>query len=71
MVALFAAYGQGFAAPAATVLFIAVAAMIAAAARFLLKPTQVRSQAIERASGLWTLVLYLTVGAAPLLSRAV
>jgi 4-hydroxybenzoate polyprenyltransferase len=55
--------------PAAALLIIAFTATVVAAARFLQAPTTRRAKWIETISGLWTILMYLSIGALPLLIR--
>lgn len=58
-----------FAAPVAAILGVMLAATVALGVVFLRRPDSGRGKWIERISGLWTLVLYLSLGALPLLWR--
>ena len=66
--ALGAARAIHFAAPAALLLAAPLLAATAAGALFLRRPATTWARAIERVSGAWTLVLYLSLGLIPLLA---
>ncbi|MEE8253102.1 MAG: hypothetical protein V3R17_04130, partial [Hyphomicrobium sp.] len=65
--ALVAAHEIHFLGPMAVVLFALIALAIFVAWRFLKEPTTNRSKRVEAMSGVWTLLMYLSLGAAPLL----
>jgi 4-hydroxybenzoate polyprenyltransferase len=64
-----AAYRIDFLVPMAGVLVVLLATAGLVAARFLRDPTTKRSKMIETFSGIWTLLMYLSLGAVPLLGR--
>jgi 4-hydroxybenzoate polyprenyltransferase len=57
--------------PAGLVLMIAFIATLAVALRFLQNPLTQRAKLIETTSGLWTILMYLSVGALPLLIQVI
>ena len=65
--ALVAAHEIHFLGPMAVVLFALIALAIFVAWRFLKEPTTNHSKRVEAMSGVWTLLMYLSLGAAPLL----
>jgi 4-hydroxybenzoate polyprenyltransferase len=67
--AVVAAAQIAFLVPVAAVLAIMLSAAGMVAYRFLAAPTTRRSKRIENLSGVWTILLYLSVGAVPLLWR--
>jgi 4-hydroxybenzoate polyprenyltransferase len=67
--ALLAAARVGFAVPTALVLTLLLALAALVGARFLHRPVATRARWFEPLSGVWTLVMYLTLGAVPLLLR--
>jgi 4-hydroxybenzoate polyprenyltransferase len=67
--ALLAAMRIDFLMPTAVVLTVLLLAAATLAWRFLAAPTKKRSKLIETLSGVWMLVLYLNIGAIPLLWR--
>jgi 4-hydroxybenzoate polyprenyltransferase len=66
-----AAVEIGFLVPAALLLTIAFITTVVVALRFLQDPTTQRAKLIETTSGLWTILMYLSVGALPLLIRVI
>jgi len=56
----------GFAGPAAGLLLLLLGIGLMAGVRFWQMPTTRRAKAIETVSGLWTMVMYLGIGALPL-----
>ena len=64
-----AAYRIDFLVPMVAVLVVLLATAGLVAARFLRDSTTKRSKMIETFSGIWTLLMYLSLGAVPLLSR--
>ena len=71
MSALLAAREIGFALPAAAVLVALLGGAVIAATRFLQAPSNRRARQLEALSGLWTILMYLTVGAIPMVIRVV
>lgn len=69
VVALLAAREVGFLVPVAGVLGLLVAAAIVIAGRFARRPEPARAKPFELLSGVWTLVMYLSLGALPRLFR--
>lgn len=69
-VALLAAHRIGFLVPAAVLLAAVPVLALAAGLRFLREPVTVRARRLETLTGLWTMILYLTLGAAPWAARA-
>ena len=67
-IALLAARQVGFLWPAAAVLGALLLAGVATSARFVRRPDPGTARAIETLSGVWTLAMYLMLGAAPRLS---
>ena len=67
--ALMAAAQIDFLVPVACVLGTLLAAATVVALRFLRQPVASRAKLIETLSGIWTLLLYLSLGAVPLLWR--
>jgi len=67
--AVFAAHEINFAAPASILLAAALCAASVIALRFLRQPTAERARLIELMSGVWALLVYLSLGAAPLFLR--
>jgi 4-hydroxybenzoate polyprenyltransferase len=67
--ALLAATQIGFALLAALVLALLLCLAVLAGARFLRRPVAARARWFEPFSGVWTLMIYLTLGAVPLLLR--
>lgn len=67
--AVFAAWQVDFAGPVACVLGALFVAAILVVIRFLQSPIQGRGKRIEMMAGLWTIGLYLSLGAVPLLWR--
>ena len=67
--ALLAATRIGFAAPVAALLAGLLIAAAVIAWRFLRRPVTARARLIEAMSGVWTLLMYLGLGAGPLLSQ--
>jgi len=67
--ALLAATRVGFAVPTALVLTLLLALAALVGARFLHRPVAARARWFKPLSGVWTLVMYLTLGAVPLLLR--
>jgi 4-hydroxybenzoate polyprenyltransferase len=67
--ALAAAARIDFAGPVAAVLGLALVAALWLGLGFAASPTSGRARWIDRLSGLWTLLLYLSLGAVPLLLR--
>lgn len=65
--ALVAADQIGFASPVAALLGLLLGVALAVAWRFLARPITSRARLLEAVSGLWTLVMYLGLGALPLL----
>src|SRR5262249_1411093 len=59
----------GFTAPVASGLAVLLLTAGWVAWRYVAGPTTSRAKLVETVSGVWTLVLYLSVGAAPLLWR--
>ena len=59
----------GFAGPVAWLLALLLAVAGGLAWRFLDRPEAVRARLLEHMSGLWTLLMYLSLGAVPLLLR--
>ena len=66
---LVAAWHVDFTAPAAAVIAPALLAATVVAVVFLRQPVTRRARLFEAASGLWTLLLYLSLGVLPLLLR--
>ncbi|MBI1916827.1 MAG: UbiA family prenyltransferase [Planctomycetes bacterium] len=64
-----AAYQVDFLVPVVAVLIVLLATATLVAARFLREPATKRSKRIETFSGIWTLLMYLSLGAVPLLWR--
>lgn len=64
-----AAWEIGFAGPAGGLLFILLSLALVTAVRFWQIPLTRRAKAIETVSGLWTILMYLGIGALPLLIR--
>lgn len=60
-----------FLAPAGLLMMIAFIATVVVALRFLQNPLTQRAKLIETTSGLWTILMYLSVGAIPLLIRVI
>ncbi len=58
-----------FVGPALAIYALLLAGALAVAIRFLRQPGTARAKAIETVSGIWTMVLYLTLGAIPLLVK--
>jgi len=58
-----------FVGPVATVLALMLSTAGLVVWRFLSEPTKQRSKLIETQAGVWTILLYLTLGAVPLLWR--
>ena len=69
--AALAAVEINFLVPAACLLLSAFAITVVVAARFLANPLTQRAKLIETTSGLWTILMYLSIGAIPLLIRAI
>jgi 4-hydroxybenzoate polyprenyltransferase len=67
--ALTAAWHIDFAVPVACVLGVLLTAAGVVAGRFLREPVASRAKLIETLSGVWTLLMYLSLGAVPLLWR--
>jgi 4-hydroxybenzoate polyprenyltransferase len=67
--AVTAAHQVDFLAPVAGVLIFLLATATLVAVRFLREPATKRSKGIETFSGIWTLFMYLSLGAVPLLWR--
>lgn len=65
--ALAAAGAIHFATPVAALLVTLLAAAGAVAVRYLRRPVTARAKAVELTAGIWTLLVYLSVGAVPLL----
>ena len=61
----------GFAGPVSWLLVILLVAAIAIGVRFLYLPITSRAKLIETMSGVWTILMYLSVGAIPLLVRII
>jgi hypothetical protein len=64
-----AAHRLGFAPVAATVFAVGLTAGLVAGVRFLRRPEAPRARLVEKMTGLWTMLLYLTLGALPLALR--
>jgi hypothetical protein len=60
-----------FTTPAAAVFVFTWVASAAVALRFMARPTRTGGKLIEAMAGMWTLALYLTLGAAPMIVRGV
>jgi 4-hydroxybenzoate polyprenyltransferase len=60
-----------FTIPVVVLLGVLVALAATVALRFLAEPTRGRSKVIEAAAGVWTLLMYLSLGAIPLLVRVI
>ncbi len=71
VLALAAAYAVGTAVPVGALLLMLLLTAGFAATRFLRHPTTARARLLEGLSGVTTLVVYLSVGALPLLANAV
>jgi 4-hydroxybenzoate polyprenyltransferase len=69
--ALLAAAAIHFIAPVAAVIAALLLAAGIVAARYVLRPLTARAKAVELTAGIWTLLLYLSLGAVPLLARLV
>lgn len=67
--ALLAANVVGFAWQAAVLLTVMLVCAGASGLRFLLRPVAARARWIERCAGVWTLLMYLSLGALPLAAR--
>ncbi|MEE8169187.1 MAG: hypothetical protein V3T70_01450, partial [Phycisphaerae bacterium] len=65
--ALVAAHRIDFLVPMTLVLFVSTTVAIFVAWRLVDKPTTKRSKSLEIVAGIWTLLMYLSLGAAPLL----
>jgi 4-hydroxybenzoate polyprenyltransferase len=65
-----AAWQVGFPLPAGLILMALLVAAGSVGTRFLREPRTDRARWIERTSGIWTVMMYASIGAAPLLSRA-
>ena len=59
----------GFRTPVAILLAVLLAIMLACAWRFLAAPIKGRGKLIENAAGIWTLVLYTSIGLIPMAYR--
>ncbi len=70
MCAVMAARRVSFVAPASAVLASLLVAASIVGLRFLRSPISQNARAFEMLSGVWTLLMYLSLGAAPLLSRS-
>jgi 4-hydroxybenzoate polyprenyltransferase len=68
--AFLAAWQIDFFVPVSVLLAVLLLAAGVIAGRFLRQPDAPRAKAIETASGLWTILMYLSLGAVPLLGRA-
>lgn len=68
-VALVAAYRIGFLVPMLVVLGILLATAILVVVHFVERPVASRAKLLELTAGIWTLLLYLTLGAVPMAVR--
>lgn len=67
--AWFAAWHIGFAGPVGSLLVVLLVLAVVVAARFWQKQVPSRAKSIETMSGVWTLLMYLGIGAVPLIWR--